>query len=407
MADSQAIGYLRTMPKSNLPPRIAAIDAYRGFVMFLMLAEVLHLSEFAKKVDASPVLRFLGYHQTHVEWRGCSLHDLIQPSFSFLVGTSLAISLAKRLANSTPIWRVFAHAFWRSGMLILLGVFLRSVGRKQTYWTFEDTLTQIGLGYVPLVAIAFLKPRWQVVTVLAIVIGYFALFAVYPAPGPDYFLGDRIPGAPEKWPHHPMGFASHWDKNSNAAWKFDTWFLNLFPREKPFEYHSGGYATLSFVPTLGTMVLGLLAGQMLMGGVSTPTLRNLIMIGVVLLLGGWLVDWLGVCPNVKRIWTPSWVLFSGGWCYLLLALFSIFTDLIGRSEWAYPLRAIGANSIMAYVGSHLVESFVIQSLKTHLGRMPFQIFGEPYEKITIGAIVLLGYVLVLIGMERRKIFIRI
>jgi hypothetical protein len=62
---------------------------------------------------------------------------------------------------------------------------------------------------------------------------------------------------------------------------------------------------------------------------------------------------------------------------------------------------------MAYVGSHLVESFVIQSLKTHLGRMPFQIFGEPYEKITIGAIVLLGYVLVLIGMERRKIFIRI
>jgi predicted acyltransferase len=150
-----------------------------------------------------------------------------------------------------------------------------------------------------------------------------------------------------------------------------------------------------------------LAGQMLLGGVSTPTLRNLIMIGVVLLLGGWLVDWLGVCPNVKRIWTPSWVLFSGGWCYLLLALFSIFTDLIGRSEWAYPLRAIGANSIMAYVGSHLVESFVIQSLKTHLGRMPFQIFGEPYEKITIGAIVLLGYVLVLIGMERRKIFIRI
>ena len=66
---------------------------------------------------------------------------------------------------------------------------------------------------------------------------------------------------PADWPHHLGGFAAHWNKNSNLAWAFDVWFLNLFPREQPFVFNGGGYATLSFIPTLGTMILGLLAGR--------------------------------------------------------------------------------------------------------------------------------------------------
>ena len=68
---------------------------------------------------------------------------------------------------------------------------------------------------------------------------------------------------PADWPHLMTGFAAHWNKNSNLAWAFDTWFLNLFPREQPFKYNGGGYATLSFIPTLATMILGLIAGGVL------------------------------------------------------------------------------------------------------------------------------------------------
>lgn len=60
--------------------------------------------------------------------------------------------------------------------------------------------------------------------------------------------------------HLMTGFAAHWNKNSNLAWAFDTWFLNVFPRSQPFGFNGGGYATLSFIPTLGTMILGLIAG---------------------------------------------------------------------------------------------------------------------------------------------------
>jgi predicted acyltransferase len=67
---------------SPLPSeRLASIDAYRGFVMFLMMAEVLSLCEVASRASGNRSWELLCQHQSHVEWVGCSLHDLIQPSF--------------------------------------------------------------------------------------------------------------------------------------------------------------------------------------------------------------------------------------------------------------------------------------------------------------------------------------
>ena len=63
---------------------------------------------------------------------------------------------------------------------------------------------------------------------------------------------------------------------------------------------------------------------------------------------------------VKRIWTPSWVLFSGGWCFLFLAGFYAVLDLLGVRFWAFPLRVIGMNSIAAYCMAGLFEGFYQQ-----------------------------------------------
>ncbi|MGB7759929.1 MAG: hypothetical protein WBL61_08875 [Bryobacteraceae bacterium] len=79
---------------ASIPPRNLAIDAYRGLVMLLMMAEVLQLSRVAQAFPASRFWSFLAYHQTHVDWAGCSLHDTIQPGFSFLVGVALPYSIA-------------------------------------------------------------------------------------------------------------------------------------------------------------------------------------------------------------------------------------------------------------------------------------------------------------------------
>src|SRR5207249_10149333 len=136
-------------------------DAGRGSAMFFVMAEWLRRCRGAPAVAESGCRKFLCHQQSYVEWIGCSLHDLIQPSSSFLVGVARPFSISSRMSQGQSRGRMTSHAFWRAVVLILLGVFLRSTGSSQTYWTFEDTLTQIGLGYGVLFLVGFRPARDQ------------------------------------------------------------------------------------------------------------------------------------------------------------------------------------------------------------------------------------------------------
>lgn len=386
-------------------PRNVAVDAYRGLVMVLMMAEVLHLARVAGAFPGNWFWGILAYNQTHVQWAGCSLHDMIQPSFSFLVGVALPYSIASRMRKGQSFQFLFAHALWRSLILIALGIFLRSMHSTQTYFTFEDTLTQIGLGYPFLFLLGFRSPRWQWGAFAAILFGYWLAWALYPAPGANFDWA--AVGVPQNWAHNFAGFASHWNKNSNLGNAFDQWFLNLFPRTKPFVYNGGGYLTLSFIPTLGTMILGLVAGRWLRQYAPAIPMRRLLVAGAIGIAAGLLLHFTGICPIVKRIWTPAWTLFSGGICFLFLAAFSWIIEMKGYRKWAFPLVVVGLNSIAAYLIAHLCEDFIASSLRIHLGMRPFQIFGQGLEPLLFGAAVLLGFWIILFWMHRRKVFLRI
>lgn len=386
--------------------RLTSIDAYRGFVMFLMAAEVLNLRHVAEAKPASAFWKFLAYHQTHVEWVGCSLHDLIQPSFSFLVGVALPFSLARRVAEKQPLREMLSHAFWRSVILVLLGVGLRTIGHSQIYWTFEDTLSQIGLGYFFLFLLARRSETFQWAVFTLILFSYWTAFAFHPLPGPEF---DYLAvGVPNEWSHMLTGFQAHWNKNSNLAWAFDTWFLNLFPRERPFAFNGGGYATLSFIPTLATMILGLITGGVLRSERNPwDKVKWLGVAGVMSLLVGAALGWLEICPVVKRIWTPSWVLFSGGWCFLLLAAFYAVIDAAGKKRWSFPLAVIGMNSLAAYCLAHVLE---LPWVKNFVGIFAAVISGgpgSPYETLVRGGMILILFWLILFVMHREKLHLRI
>ena len=389
-----------------LPGRLTSVDVYRGFVMLLLLAESLRSCEVADALPGSAFWAFFCHHQSHVPWVGASLHDLIQPSFSFLVGVALAFSAASRTAAGQPRSRLLRHALWRAVALVFLGIWLRSVGRPQTYFTFEDTLTQIGLGYVFLVLLALRPRRDQWLSLALILAGYGAAFAWYPRPSAEFDYA--AVGVPADWPHHLSGFAAHWNKNSNLAWAFDVWFLNLFPREHPFVFNGGGYATLSFIPTLGTMILGLLAGGILRSDRAPGArVRWLTLAGLGGVASGWLLGALSLCPVVKRIWTPSFTLWSGGVCLLLLAGAYALVDVYGHRRWAFPLVVIGMNSIAAYCIYELTARFIAASLRTHLGDATFRVAGDPYLPFVQGLAVVLVMWLILFWMYRRRIFLRI
>ena len=156
------------------------------------------------------------------------------------------------------------------------------------------------------------------------------------------------------------------------------------------------------------MILGLIAGGILRSERSAMRkMRWFVMAGIVCLLAGAMLGWLGICPVVKRIWTPSWVLYSGGWCFLLTAGFYFVVDVARVKGWSFPLMVIGMNSIAAYCIAHLFEGFIAKNLKTHLGQHAFEVFGQPYEPFLHGAATLLVIWLLLFWMYRRKLFLRI
>jgi predicted acyltransferase len=299
-----------------------------------------------------------------------------------------------------------AHAFWRAFLLVALGIFLRSIGRDHTYFTFEDTLTQIGLGSGVLFLLGFRTTRDAWIAFGLILAGYWAAFALYPLPGPGFDW--TATGVTADWRYNYQGFAAHWNKNTNLAWAFDRWFLNLFPPAGWFTFNGGGYATLSFIPTLATMILGLIAGRVVRSDRDgRAKVIWFVVAGLVGIAAGWVLDATGICPSVKRIWTPSWTLFSGGWCFLLLAGFYAAIDLTKRPRPWFWLVVIGSNSIAAYLIAHLFESFIHQALVTHLGAGTFKMFGEAYEPFVGGACVLFAYWVILYWMYKRKIFLKI
>jgi predicted acyltransferase len=385
--------------------RLVSLDAYRGFVMLLMASEGFNFFRIAAKMPDSEVWRFLGYQTSHTPWRGCSLWDLIQPSFTFLVGVALPFSLAKRRAAGQGFGKLFGHAIWRAVALTFLGVFLRSLHHSRTNFTFEDTLSQIGMGYAFLFLLAWTPPKTQFAGLLLILAGYWLAFALYPLPpaGFDY----QAVGVPANWPHL-SGFAAHWDKNTNLAAGFDHWFLNLFPREKPFRFNAGGYVTLSFIPTLGTMILGLLTGQYLrQAGAPAARVKVMAAVGIGCLALATALDLTGICPSVKRIWTPSWVIYSGGWSLLLLAGFYAIIDWKKYARWAFPLVVVGMNSIAMYVMVHLWGESIIEGFPIFLGHNIYDILGVTYAPAMEMLFMLLFLWLICYWMYRRKLFLKI
>jgi heparan-alpha-glucosaminide N-acetyltransferase len=404
--DTRSVATVSPPQSVAVSGRVISIDAFRGFVMFLMLAEAMHLWTLHAAFPDSRFWAAVAFNTTHVAWQGCSLHDLIQPAFSFLVGASLPFSIAVRRARGATFQGMLGHAVWRSLILMALGIFLRSMESPITYWTFEDTLTQIGLGYTFLFLLAWTPRRVQIAIFTVILVAFWAAFALYPLPGPDFDYTQV--GVPANWPHLYNGFLAHFNKNSNLSWAFDVWFLNLFPREAPFQFNEGGWSTLSFIPTLATMMLGMWCGEWLKSPRSTgEKLRGLVVAGVALTIAGLVLQWLHICPIVKRIWTSSYTLYSGGLVILLLAGFYAAIEWKGWRRWAFPLLVIGANSIAIYVMSWTIEHFVSAALVRHLGMAPFAVFGPPFVPVLRGAAVLVVFWSILYWMYRRKIFLKI
>ena len=386
--------------------RLASLDAYRGFIMMALVSSYFAIGEWT---NGTPFEKVFDYQLSHVQWTGCTLWDLIQPSFMFIVGVAMPYSYASRKAKGDSDKKLFLHALKRALILILLGVFLRSNGHALTYWTFEDVISQIGLGYVFVYLTLGKGFKVQASVTAGILVGYWLLFALWPLPQTSPF-----PNGDVTWEYF-NGFAAHWNKGANPLGYFDAWFLNLFPRETAWGFHSGGYGTLSFIPSMATILFGVMTGEFLANS-DRPIGKKCLRIagmGVLFLMVGMLLDghiWPGanwdwsVAPIVKRIWTPSFVIFSTGWTLLILSAFVLIVDVWGFKKWAFPFFVVGMNPITIYCMEGLIVGWLKKTYHLHLASVS-ESLAESHLVIEILVIATLWSILY--WMYRRKIFIRI
>lgn len=325
--------------------RLVSLDAFRGLTMFLLVAEgagVYHALQ--SPFFADSWLGWFTIQFTHHPWHGLRFWDLVQPFFMFIVGVAMPFAIGRRIEKGGGQWEVFHHVLYRSAMLFLFGVLLHCAYSGRLVWELWNVLTQLSFTY--LVAYLLMRRRAgvQIGVSLALILLTEILYRTWSVPGFDQpFVKDQ---------------------------NFGSW-MDLVLMGKMNE--GGGWVAINCVPTAAHTIWGVLAGQLLRS--ALPHTRKILLLagpGLAALALGYALD--PVTPIIKRICTSTFVLASGGWCLLVLALFYWLIDVRGFRRWSFFAGVVGMNSIFIYlfnntIGPRWLNDFVGIFTQGFLGGM--------------------------------------
>jgi predicted acyltransferase len=321
------------------PARLLAVDVLRGLVLFLLLFDGAVPAWSQRLLSDTQIGAFLAWQFSHTPWEGWTFWDFGQPGFMFLSGIAMPFAIAARRHRGLGWLAILTGALRRSAILIGLGLCIALSWGSVSF--SREVLIQIGLA-TPFAYLIVMRPvRAQIGMCAAILAGYWLLFVVYPVDGS---------GA--------SGFFAHWSQHSNVAFTFDRWFLNLFPRSQPFVVDPRGLATLNFIPSIVTIVIGALAGQVLLGSLtSQQKCRRLWLTGIGCFAGG-LVLGQTVCPIIKPIYTPSWTILSAGVALLCVAGMYWLVEMRDYRRWTHPFVVLGVNPLTVYMSTMMVAPWI-------------------------------------------------
>jgi len=358
--------------------RLMSLDALRGFDMVWIIGGD-GIVGGVNRICQHPITEWMSRQFNHARWEGFTFEDIIMPLFLFIVGTAMPFSFSKHLASGQSKARLYLHIIKRVIILWILGMMVQ--GKLLSYdWTkfrlYSNTLQAIAAGYFfSSIILLHFKIRWQAIITGGLVLLYWALMTWVPVPG----FGAGV-----------------LTEDGNLANYIDHLVLGRFDDGLNYTW------VLSTMTFTATVMLGVLAGQWLRSNrTEKAKVLGLFAAGAGLLVAG--MVWGIWSPIIKRLWTSSFVLYSGGLCVLLLAAFYLIIDVWKFRKWSFILVVIGMNAIAVYVGSHLFNFHLVTNifLKGLEGRLGVY-YGLVYELATFAIIWL-----ILHWMYRKKSFIKI
>ena len=360
--------------------RVISVDALRGFDMFWIMGGDLAFKGL-DNIFQNRISGFLKTQMDHVDWFGFHFYDIIMPLFLFLVGVSMVYSYRKRLSGATsdrPIWK---HTIQRVLILWILGMAIQ--GNLLTYdihriHFYTNTLQAIAAGYlIATVFVLYLPVTYQVLATLGLLTVYWAIIALVP-------VGGNTLGA-----YDPEGNVAMFVEKSVMGrfigWGSYTWIVS----------------TLNFG---ATVMLGVFSGYMMQARVKRyRKFWNFLLFGSILMASGLFMNpW---HPIIKKIWTSSFVLFSGGICVLMLGIFYLVIDVWGLSKGIRWLIILGSNAIFGYVAWHLFGNNFVGMAEVFL-RGFTQWFENGFDTLRYFGGFMIIYLLMWY-MYRNKTFIKI
>ena len=383
-ATKQQFEKLKTFHVTNrsapLTQRVISVDALRGFDMFwIMGGHPIFLG--LDNVFHNKTTGFIKQQFDHVEWFGFNFWDIIMPLFLFLAGVSMVFSFKKRLAQERSHKNIWIHTIKRVAILWILGMIVQ--GKLLTYDIsqiefYSNTLQAIASGYlIATILTLYLQVRFQIIATAGLMLVYWAILVLIPING-------TTDGA--------------YTQYGNVAYHFDRKVLGQF--------HDGQDYTwiISSLNFGATTMLGVFSGYILQSAkAATIKFRNLAFFGVLLIATGLLLnEW---HPIIKKIWTSSFVLYSGGICVLMLAIFYLLIDIL-KIRWGTKwLIILGSNAILGYVAWHLFEPAFTSVSSVFVDGMK-RFIGDWYQTVLYFGSFMVIF-LILKFMYNRKMFIKI
>lgn len=318
------------LSRRNEPRRLQSLDALRGFDMLFIMGGGTLLTSLAVWCPIAP-LEAIARQMQHVPWHGLAFEDLIFPLFLFIAGVSFPFSLEKQRLAGRSGGAIALRTVRRALMLVLLGLVYNGL----LHFDFEhlrcaSVLGRIGIAWM-LAALLFqyTTTRTRIATVAAILIGYWMLLALYPAPDGN--------GDPFSMEGSLVGYVDRL----------------LLPGQLYLGIHDPE-GILGTLPATGTALLGMLTGEVVKSRQSGNKKTLLLLAaGILLTLTGW--AWDSLLPINKNLWTSSFACVAGGISLLLFALFYYVIDVRNCRKWTFFFRVIGMNSITIYLAQQFIS----------------------------------------------------
>ena len=367
----------------SIKERLGSLDAFRGATMALMVL-----------VNTPGNGAHVYAPLQHSEWNGWTPTDVVFPSFMWIVGVAMTLSIAKRLAAGASKAQIFAQAFRRAVILYLLGCAV------YVYPAF-DLSTQRVLGVLQRIAICYLiataiylntRIRGQILWIISLLAGYWLLMMLVPVPGYG---------------------AGHLDLERNFAHYIDRIVLGSHNYLSTKTWDPEG--VISTIPAIATVLFGIMAGHILrLQGTLAKRAVWLLGVGVLLITAGYICNiWL---PINKKLWTSSFSLFMAGLDFTLFALMVWLVDILGHKRFFKPLIIMGMNAIAVYMASELLEQ-VLDAVRFSSGGQIVTLHEWLYGLFTVVAspinaslLFAIAYTLLMYGiayvMYRRQWFLR-